>query len=325
MFLLNRPKLLITGGSGFIGGALVNSLRRHYPVHFTYNEHEIQFSGAFGHRLDIKNIMRMDEVLTEVRPKVLVHTAALTNVAQCEEDWTETYDVNVRAVSELLTHCRRFDTKIVLFSTDLIFDGKRGNYEENDDAFPVSRYGKSKRLAEQIVLDAKYLRPLVLRISLTLGRSPSSNQGMVGWLKGCLDKGEPVTLFTDEYRTPIYLPDLVAIIDEALRKDMEGVFHVASHPRISRYDLGVLFADAFGYDKSLIVAGSLNDYQGTRRAPDVSLNTRKMLDKFEYRPFGVEQALKSLKGEYDGEPPDESVQNRRSNLYWRTPPRSPER
>ncbi|HNT37230.1 MAG TPA: sugar nucleotide-binding protein, partial [bacterium] len=150
-------------------------------------------------------------------------------------------------------------------------------------------------------------------------------QGMIGWLKGCLDKGEPVTLFTDEYRTPIYLPDLIAIVDEALRKDLQGVYHVASHPRISRYDLGVLFAEVFGYDRNLIVPGSLKDYEGAKRPPDVSLNTRKLLDKLDYRPLGVEEAIKHLKEEFDGKPSDSSLQKRRSDLYWGGPDRLPER
>ena len=298
MFMVNRPRLLITGGSGLIGSALVENLRTEYATYYTYNTNKMQFPRAFGRKLDLTDEMRMDGVMSDVRPEVLIHAAAMTSVVECERDWEKTYDTNVRATAELLTHCRRFGTRIVYLSTDLVFDGSVGNYEENDETFPVNRYGKSKKLAEELVLDAKYLRPLVLRISLVIGKGNTHHGGMIGWLKDSLEKGQPVTLFVDEYRSMIYLPDLVRIIDEALRKQLEGVYHIAGHKRTSRYDFGVQFAEVFGYDSDLIQRGSLADCQGPNRPADVSLNTRKMEDAFETKTLGLRTSLEHLKDDF---------------------------
>lgn len=301
MFLSrSAPKILITGGSGFIGSALVQHLQTEYNLYYTYNDTKVRFPRAFGRRLDLKSEMRMDEIFTEIRPRILIHTAAMTSIGECEKDWNRTYDINVRATTYLLNHCRRFNTKVIFFSTDLVFEGDQGNYEELDEAFPVNRYGKSKLLAEQIVSDAKHLKPLIFRISLTMGRSPSpSHQGTVGWLKNTLEKGESVSLFTDEYRTPLYLGDLVKIVSVAIKQDMEGTYHLASRDRISRYDLGLKFAETFGYDKDLLIASSLNDYTGPKRPPDVSLKTRKLLDKFLIHPIGVDEMMRRLKEDFD--------------------------
>jgi len=177
MFLANRPTLLVTGGSGFIGSALVNSLRFSYPTHFTYHSNEIKFDGVFGHQLDLKEELRMDGVFSAVRPKVVIHTAAMTSAMECEKDWGRTYDVNVRAVSDLITHCRRFDAKFVLLSTDLVFEGRRGNYEELDDCFPVNRYGKSKHLG----LDESLKRLKAEFDSPGSGRLPMGKKPMLRW------------------------------------------------------------------------------------------------------------------------------------------------
>jgi len=301
MFVVNKPRILVTGGSGFVGNAIVERLKWEHDVHFTYHENPIRIPRALSYELDLRDEMTMDEIMSDVRPEVLIHTAAMTSIAECEEDWQKTYDINVRATSDLLDHCRRFDCKMVYLSTDIVFDGSRGNYEETDHPFPVNRYGKSKRFAEEVVLDCRQLQPLVFRTGLVYGWSLAKHPGPLGWLKNSLDKGEQVTAYTDEYRTSIFLDDLVILLREAIAKNVEGLYNVAGHKRMSRYDFAVKFAEEFGYDKSLIRPGSQKEYTLAKRPADVSMNTTKLRDKFEHRPRDLKDTLSRLKKQLEME------------------------
>jgi len=298
MFLSTQSKhILLTGGSGFIGGAFTYRYAQKYRIGYTYFRNPVQIPKARAFRLNIESEVHMCQLFSEFRPNVVIHAAALSNVAECEKDWKKTYDVNVRATSDLMNLCREVGARVIYLSTDMVFAGTRGNYEETDDPFPGNRYGKSKRLAEEMVYAGAGSPNTVLRLSLVYGFGrPAGPRGFDGWLQEALVANRPVTMFTDELRSPVYIEDVISILDEVVEGDIAGLFHIGGRDKISRYDFGVRFAETLGYNPACVVPGSIRDYpERPARPANLTFNIARAQKRFKTTLAGVEDGLRRMR------------------------------
>lgn len=288
--------VLITGGSGFVGFNLAHALRFAYNVHFTYCDHKLAIRHAFSHKANLRSENEIAMLFDRVSPGTIIHCAALTHTEKCEEDWDLAYRTNVKATYDLVERANANRCRLIYLSTDMVFDGERGNYEEPDATFPGSRYGRTKQLAEETVLEHSRSNTVVLRPGLIYGWGSPTSGGFTQWMRQSLEEGKPLRLYEDEFRTPIYIKDLVSIIKEILKKDCKGIFHVAGREKVSRYDFGLQFARTFGYDEKLIERASLADHPGkVRRPPDISLNISKARRYFLTTLAGMEDGLSRMK------------------------------
>lgn len=306
MFLSTQTKqVLVTGGSGFIGGSFVRKYASKYKTFFTFHRNEIRHPKAWGWRMSLDSEVQMCHLFSELRPNIVLHTAGMTSAAECEKDWQRTYDINVRGTHDLLNLCNEFGARMIFLSTDFVFDGNRGNYEEQDNIFPSTRYGRSKQMAEEIVCSSTSSPHTVLRLALVYGFGIPSAQGMVGWLRDALLANRPVTLFTDEIRNPVYLDDVLNIIDEVIEKDVTGLFNIGGRDRVSRYDFGLNFARTLGYNPNCILPASIKDYQGKPPRPqNLTLNIARAQRRFKTVLAGVDDGLRRMRNIQTENDPD---------------------
>ncbi len=297
MFLSTQTKqILVLGGSSFIGNAFIRKYASKYRIRFTYYNHPVQIPRSWGCRLNIQSEVRICELFSEIRPDLVIHCAGMTSTAKCEENWDRTYAINVKATHDLHTICQETNTRMIYLSTDFVFDGQRGGYEEVDDTFPSTRYGKSKRLAEDVIYHGPNSPNTILRLSLVYGFGKGPSRGFIGWLTDSLAANRPVTLFTDEYRTPVYIEDVVDILDEVVEHEIQGLYHIGGREKISRYEFGKKFAETLGYNTSCILPASIKDFQGhPPRPPDLSLNTASARKRFKTVLSGVEDGLRRMR------------------------------
>lgn len=288
------PRILVTGGSGFIGYNVVEALCGTAETHYTTFGHPISIPGATEHSVDLRIAPDAAVLIDKISPDVLIHTAGLTRPDHCEKDWHDAYLSNVRASTALANAVNAKGGRLVFLSTDLVFDGDRGGYREDDRATPLNNYGWTNLMAEAHVGRSAF-RNTVLRCALTYGWGPEGRHGFNGWMLNALQAGEKLQLFSDEYRTPLYVGDLIEVIRKTCLKSYPGLFHVAGRERISRYDFGVRFAKVFGFDPGLITAVSVEDHKGAPRAKDVSLNADRAAGEFEIDFHAVLDGLESLK------------------------------
>ena len=147
-------KYLVTGAGGQLGQALVDCLMQQAAVFTAYQHSE----------LDITDRHEVERVLLRDRPDVVINTAAYTAVDKAESEWPQVYAVNVEGVQHLADLCQQLDILLVQLSTDYVFAGEAlAAYQETDATQPLSAYGRSKLLAEQVV--AKNSRYLIVRSS----------------------------------------------------------------------------------------------------------------------------------------------------------------
>lgn len=294
----NGPKILITGASGLVGHNVAKGIADLGELHVTVHKNPVDIPNAAEHPLDLMDMDTVDAVIAEVQPDILVHCAALTDVEQCEMNWHVAYTMNVRSTMRFADYIKRREKRIVFISTDLVFGGERGNYREPDTASPLSAYGWTKLIAESHVARSGS-KNAILRAALVYGKGAGERSGFVGWMRRDLEAGKTIRLYEDEYRTPLYVDNLVSVVCEVIEKNIGGVYHIAGMERINRYDFGVRLANVFGLPSDRIRAASLEEHRGVSRPRDCSLNIDRASAVFETEFLTVREGLRLLKDRWE--------------------------
>jgi dTDP-4-dehydrorhamnose reductase len=254
----NNP-VWITGAGGLIGNNLVQSAPRLAVRALTRSDFDLLDSAA------VRREFQKDQ------PQLVIHCAAISTIAVAQKNPELARRVNVEAVKLLAELAAKIP--FVFFSTDLVFDGRKGDYAEADTPNPLHLYGETKAAAEQIVL--KNPLHLVVRTSINGGISRTGNRGFNEQLRLALQLGKPMKLFTDEFRSPIPAVETARAVWELTGKNCAGIFHVAGAERLSRWQIGQLLLPRWPEIKTRIEPGSAKDFLGPPRAPDTSLDVSK--------------------------------------------------
>lgn len=254
----------ITGANGLIGSHLARTAARFAPGW--------QVIPLTRQRLELTDLAAVTRVFTAQKPALVIHCAALSRSAACQTDpgLAETLNVSVtRHLAELSG-----DVSFIFLSTDLVFDGLRGNYVETDPVNPLSIYAETKAKAEQLVLENP--RHTILRLSLNTGTSPSGDRSFTEEMRRAWSHGESLRLFMDEFRNPLPAIVTAQAIWELAHQDRPGLYHLAGCERLSRWEIGEHLARRWPGLQARMEPASLRDYCGPARSPDTSLNSSKL-------------------------------------------------
>lgn len=234
--------VLLLGGGGFLGKKLKTVLLNdaHNITAPPYSE------------LDIRDACRLNKVFEESRPEVVLLAAAMTNVDGCEKDKEKAYEVNVFGTRNVVNACSRHDAKLVFFSTDFVFDGVGGSYEEDNPPNPLSYYAKTKRWGEEEIIRSS-CDYIIERVSVLYGYNDASDKlSFVKWVIGSLNAHMPIHVVTDQYSCPALIDEIASATLSLLLKKEKGIFHVAGSECLSRFDFALTVADVFHLDNTLI-------------------------------------------------------------------------
>ena len=245
------------GGSGLLGQHLVEEAKaRGLPVQATY-------AGAAipgGVRMELADLEATIRTLVRLRPKVVLLAAAMTDVDGCESHPEQAAVINAEAPGEIAKACASMSARLVHFSTDYVFDGStQAAYREGDLAEPRSAYGRTKLAGERNVLNA-IPSALLLRTSANFGWNRQRRKtNAVTWILEKLWRNEPVQLFTDQWVTPSYVPDVARFAFDLLDRDADGTFHVGSKDCQNRLEMGQAVCKAFQLPETLLKPIQLSD------------------------------------------------------------------
>jgi dTDP-4-dehydrorhamnose reductase len=267
-------RLLVTGASGQLGSHLLRELRGNADLVAWSGSRAGELLGVPLVPVDLANPPEVVAAFRTARPEVVIHCAALSRIADCYRDPAQARRVNVTATAALADECGHSGARLVFVSTDLVFDGERGGYREDDLPAPLSVYGRTKHEAEALVLSAP--RSIVARVSLLYGPSLNGRASFFDEQAAALRERRNVTLFTDEWRTPLDLTTAARALAALAASDMTGIFHVGGPERLSRYEMGLRLAAALGADASVIVAATRDSVPPPEPRPrDTSLNSSR--------------------------------------------------
>ena len=263
----------ITGAHGLIGNYLVQTAPRFAP-HW-------RVRALTRADFDLLDFAAVEREFKKDRPQLVIHCAAISTVAEAQKNPDHAWRVNVE-MTRLLAGLAS-EGRFIFFSTDLVFDGRRGNYIETDAVNPLTRYGETKAAAEKIV--GQNPRHLVVRTSINGGISIPGNRAFNEQLRAALQaSGQGMTLFTDEFRCPIPAIETARAVWELAQKNGAGIFQVAGAEKLSRWQIGQLLIGRWPEVKVKIQSGSARDFAGPPRALDTSLDISK-IQKFLSAPL----------------------------------------
>ncbi len=292
-------KILITGSNGLLGQKLVDYCLRNSIVFLATSKGENRYSKCPDDsymKMDITSREEVVKVMRDFTPTHVIHTAAMTNVDQCEKEPDNCQEVNVNAVGILVEACNSINAHFQLLSTDFIFDGEKGNYSEDDEPNPLSVYAKSKVDAEEIVKTNSTTSWSIVRTIIVYGKGENlSRSNIVLWAKGALETGDPLSIVDDQFRAPTYADDLAAGCMGIIENNEKGVFHISGPETMSIFDLVIRIAKHFNLNTdniSRVSSSTLN--QAAKRPPKTGFDLSKAYEKIDYKPHSLEETLDIL-------------------------------
>jgi dTDP-4-dehydrorhamnose reductase len=246
--------------------------------------------------MDLEDPDAIRRTFDEVRPAAVVHAGAIAGPDECERDPARARRVNLDATRVLAELCGGAGARLALISTDLVFDGEKGRYGEDDVPNPLSVYGRLKLEAEEAAL-SRAPGASVVRIAAAYGRLLGGRRCFVDELVGALSRGEPVAAFTDQWRTSTAADRLDEVLLRLLADpDLEGVFHWGGADRATRFESAVELCRVFGFDPSLVRPSRMSDKRALAPRPrDSSLDSSRLAAAIGLAPATLVEGFSALK------------------------------
>lgn len=297
---MSKKRVLIVGGTGYLGQHLLQSFAddsgSNSPLDLAFSHHSAPppqalldaFPRARPFPVDLRTGNGLDVISDEFgQPDVVINCAALSVPRVCEMDPEAAMSINVP--SALVTWLSSFEPSnslLIHLSTDQVYEGTKSFYKEEDETVPVNVYGQSKVEAEHYI-SANCKNFAILRSSIIYGPqtvSPVPKSLPIQWMDSVLAKGEASNFFHDEFRCPIFVKDLVAIIQVLTNKWIsEGeqtqlLINAGGPDRVSRVQMAEAVAHVRSYSTSLIKpVSALSIARGVKSPPDISMDITKLI------------------------------------------------
>jgi dTDP-4-dehydrorhamnose reductase len=292
-------KILLTGSNGLLGQKLVKLLADKKGITLlATSKGANRISNKEGYQyqsLDITNEAEINQVFDDFKPTTVINTAAMTNVDACESDKELCWDLNVNAVKYLIAASKKQDAHLIHLSTDFVFDGEKGPYKEDDYPKPLSYYGVSKYEAEELIQDSGIKWSIARTIIVYGVGEEMSRSNIVLWAKEALEKGNPLSIVDDQFRSPTLAEDLAMGCWLIAEKKATGIYHLSGKDLMSIIELVYRVADFYGLNKSIVTpikSDSLN--QAAKRPPKTGFVLDKAIKDLGYSPCTFEEGLAIL-------------------------------
>ncbi len=287
-------RLLITGAGGLLGAYLLRETRGRAGVAAWGGPRGGERFGVPLRPVDLTEGESVADAFRSDRPDVVLHAAAMARVADCWREPDRARRVNAEAAATLARLATDAGARLVHVSTDLVFDGEHAPYREGDKPAPVSVYGLTKQLGEEAALAAP--RSAVVRVSLLYGPALHGRPSFFDEQAAALRAGRPVTLFRDEWRTPLDLVTAARALLAVADSDFGGLLHVGGPERLSRLEMGLRLAASLGADPSPIMPADRDAAPAPEPRPrDVSLDSSRWRAAFPGVPWPAwDEALRRL-------------------------------
>lgn len=297
-------KLLVVGATGLVGSKLASMAASHsLEAHNTQNERSSHFPNS--QRLDVTDREATLHLVRQVRPKVIINTAALTNVDYCETHQEEAEKVNVGGARNLVDAARETRSRLVQLSTDSVFDGTIGHYAESDTPHPLNYYSTTKLEAERAV--SRLSNYAIARPSVVYGwhsqvsaiHSDSTKQMNFGmFVLDRLKNNEKVKAVRDQYNCPTFADNLADALLRLSKTSENGIYHTVGRSCMSRYEFAVKLAQIFGYPAKMVQPVFSSEFpQQAKRPRNCCLRVEKAEKALGMRFLTADEGIREMKNQ----------------------------
>lgn len=291
-------RILVTGANGLLGqklSLLLDSKNEVDLIATARSALSIQLKRGKFQLLDITSPASVDSVISEAQPDVIINTAAMTQVDDCETERDKCWLSNVTAVEYLIKTCKKNNVKLIHVSTDFIFDGMHGPLKEDAIPSPVNYYGESKLAGEEVIMRSD-IEWAIARTVLVFGiTSDLSRSNIVLWVKQSLENGKTINVVNDQWRTPTLAEDLAMGCYLMAVKKANGIFHISGEEMMTPFDIAMNTAEFFKLDSSLINPTDSNRFKQTAARPlKTGFDIGKAKETLGYQPHTFKEGLAIL-------------------------------
>jgi dTDP-4-dehydrorhamnose reductase len=294
-------RVTVTGANGLVGSRLCRLLVLQGHVVTAVARGERRTIGDFEYvSCDLADNEDVAHALAAARPEVIVHTASMTEVDACERSPDAAWAANVLAAAHVARHARLIGAHLVHVSTDYVFDGQQGPYDEDARPNPSGVYARTKWLGEEAVrlLAGSWA---ITRTAVVYGYPPSQRPNFGSWLLGALREGKTVRLFVDQYVSPSLALNVAEQLVELTERQLPGIWNVAGAEVVNRLEFGEALAEVFGLDRRLLTPSTLAEASMVSpRPPRSGLRVDKALAALKTRPLGLRASLEQFRAEVEG-------------------------
>ena len=296
---LIKNRIMITGANGMLGQRTVEyySSKENLELLATSIEDKSVIDSVDYIPCDIKSRENIKKLIYDYCPDFIIHTAAFTNVDLSEKMREDAWKINVKGVEYIAEAARTIDAQIIHISTDYIFDGKNGPYDENAIPNPIGYYGRTK-LASENALKISGTLFAILRTNVLYGIALNSRPDFVRWVITSLSNNQPIRIVKDQINNPTFIDDLVQAISKIIEFRKTGVYNIGGKEFLSRFEFTNRIADYFNLDKNLItpiITKELN--QPANRPLKSGLLILKAETELGYKPHSISESLSVIKKE----------------------------
>lgn len=294
-------KILVTGANGLIARKIIKQLSNN-PNHQVVATSQKPLPLSYGVESFTVNLIYADinKLVETIRPDAIIHCAAVASPDACEVDRFSCNKLNVEVTSRLASSCRDYGAHLTFISTDFVFDGKKGNYNETDLVSPVSYYGESKLEAEKILTEFN-TNVAIIRTSLVFGyEAKLSRPNIVLKVIEKLKKGKQYRVPFDQIRNPTYAEDVSSATIKMVESRLGGIVHIAGSEKIAVSDFAVMTARVFNLDDSLLIPVSTKELSEPAPRPlNTTFDISKAVSLIGYKPTALIEALNLVKEQFN--------------------------
>ena len=289
-------KVLITGAFGLLGEAVVKALEPNFQLLATGENIPVEHPYICDiQSLDIIDKIGLKNVIHTFQPDIVVNLAAYTNVDGCESKKELAWNINVKGVQNILESIRRSQTKIIQISTDYVFDGNNGPYNEEVIPNPINYYGRTKLASENEIRGSQNPH-VIFRTNVLFGNSTRNKPNFVDWIVKSLKEKNEIKVVTDQINNPAWTNGLAEAVKLAILLDVRGLFNYGGSEFLNRFDFAQKIASVFELDQSTIKPILTKDLnQAADRPLKSGLLTEKIEETFGLRLYNIEYCLKKMK------------------------------
>lgn len=293
-------KVLITGANGLLGQKLVNLLNLQEGIDVVATSQGRRklpnsLSEIVYACLDVTNKEEVQDAISFFKPDCIVHTAALTDVDKCELQKDLCWKVNVEATENIVRAAEKCNSFLLHISTDFVFDGKEGPYDEEAIPNPVNHYGFSKLAAENII-KASSLNWAIARTLSIFGHAPLLNRSnIILWVKNNLEKKNTIPVVNDQWRTPTLAEDLAWGCYLILKNRHQGIINISGKELLTPYQMAIKTANYFNLDTQYIKEVDSSSFkQIASRPPKTGLIINKAETLLNYHPHTFSEGIRIM-------------------------------
>jgi dTDP-4-dehydrorhamnose reductase len=294
-------KVLVTGANGLLGQHLIRQLVEEgkFTIHATgKGTSRLPYGAGSGltyHAADLTDFKKAQALVEKISPHIIIHAAAMSQPNDCAADKTACWKTNVGATRVLVKAAQKTKSYFIYVSTDFVFDGTEGPYDEHASPNPINDYGESKLLAEEIV-EMSGLHWAIVRTVLVYGdKVPGGRNNFVLWVKDQLEKGQAIKVVNDQQRTPTYVEDLAKGIVLVLMKHAKGIYHISGKDLCTPYQLALLVAQLMKKDASLIEPVTAETFKEQAKRPlKTGFVITKAVKELGFVPLKLEEGVRRV-------------------------------